>query len=79
MTAEFKHAFCPDLNLYCFRNLILRYFIHEFMLSIHVAFPLVKTRVTSYTEVCGFPALIEGYPGLWPITLDCQSLANFPQ
>lgn len=44
--------------------------------SIHFGLTLVNTGATSYTQVCGFPALIEGYPGLWPITLDCQSLAN---
>lgn len=37
---------------------------------------LINTGVTSYREVCGFPAFIEGYLGLLPVIPDCQSLAN---
>lgn len=45
---------------------------HHSML--HLLF--VNTGVTSYRKVCGFPALIEWYPGLLPNVFESQSLAS---
>lgn len=45
-------------------------------LMLHIRAHSIHFWLMSCREACGFPALIERYPGLLPMILGCQSLSN---